>query len=103
MKITDVEVIILEAPGGNGTSTNDSCETCGFKYLAILRVSTDAEITGYSDLETQPQVARAIVEAAGEGLAPGFQGLRDTLLGEDPFEVERLWHIIGQCPHFCRL
>jgi L-alanine-DL-glutamate epimerase-like enolase superfamily enzyme len=92
MKITDVEVIILEAPGGYGSSANDSGETGAFKYLAILRVSTDAGITGYSDLETQPQVARAIVEASGEGLAPGFQGLRDTLLGEDPFEVERLWH-----------
>ncbi|MGD0577295.1 MAG: mandelate racemase/muconate lactonizing enzyme family protein [Bryobacteraceae bacterium] len=92
MKITDVEVIILEAPGGYGSPADEYGETSGFKYLAILRVSTDAGITGYSDLETQPQVARAIVEASGEGLAPGFQGLRETLLGEDPFEVERLWH-----------
>ena len=92
MKITDVEVILLEAPGGYGSQADEGGETCGFKYLAILRVSTDAGIKGYADLETQPQVARAIVEASGDGLAPGFQGLRETLLGEDPFEVERLWH-----------
>ena len=92
MKITDVEVILLEAPGGYDTLADETGETSGFRYLAILRVTTDAGIKGYADLETQPQVAKAIVEASGEGLAPGFQGLRETLLGEDPFEVERLWH-----------
>ena len=92
MKITDVEVILLEAPGGYDTLADKTGETSGFRYLAILRVTTDAGIKGYADLETQPQVAKAIVEASGEGLAPGFQGLRETLLGEDPFEVERLWH-----------
>ena len=58
----------------------------------MVRVTTDAGITGYADIETQPYVAKAVVEASGEGLAPGFQGLREVLLGEDPFEVERLWH-----------
>jgi L-alanine-DL-glutamate epimerase-like enolase superfamily enzyme len=91
MRITDVEVLVLEAPGGYGEA-DASGESYGIKYLGVVRVSTDAGITGYSDLETQPQVARAIVEAPGEGNAPGFQGLRHLLLGEDPFEVERLWH-----------
>jgi L-alanine-DL-glutamate epimerase-like enolase superfamily enzyme len=37
-------------------------------------------------------VAKAIVDAPSEGAVPGFQGLRSVLIGEDPFEVERLWH-----------
>jgi L-alanine-DL-glutamate epimerase-like enolase superfamily enzyme len=74
-----------EAPKG-------SEEAYGIKYLGIVKVETDAGVTGYSDLETQPHVARAIVDAPSEGSVTGFHGLRSVLLGEDPFEVERLWH-----------
>jgi L-rhamnonate dehydratase len=77
------------APAG---STADGEEAYGIKYLGIVKIETDAGITGYADLETQPHVAKAIVDAPSEGAVPGFQGLRSVLLGEDPFEVERLWH-----------
>jgi L-rhamnonate dehydratase len=72
--------------------TAASGEASGIKYLGIVKIETDAGITGYADLETQPNVARAIVEAPSMGSAVGFQGLRDVLVGEDPLEVERLWH-----------
>ncbi len=91
MKITDVEVLVLEAPGSYA-APEGSEEAYGIRHLGIVRVSTDAGITGYADLETQPHVARAIVDAPGDGAVPGFQGLRSVLLGEDPVEVERLWH-----------
>lgn len=91
MKITDVEVLVLEAPGSYGVSDTTK-EAHGIKHLGVVRVKTDAGITGYADLETQPHVARAIVNAPAEGAASGFHGLRAVLLGEDPFEVERLWH-----------
>jgi L-rhamnonate dehydratase len=91
MKITDVEVLVLETPG-EYAAPDTSEEAYGIKYLGIVRVRTDAGITGYADLETQPHVARAIVNAPSEGAVPGFQGLRSVLIGEDPFEVERLWH-----------
>jgi L-rhamnonate dehydratase len=91
MKITDVEVLVLETPGSyQAPDTGD--EAYGIKHLGIVRVKTDAGITGYSDIETQPHIARAIVDAPAEGAVPGFEGLRAVLLGEDPFEVERLWH-----------
>lgn len=90
MKITGVEIWVLEAPGGYA-SPQGSEEAYGIKYLAVVRVTTDAGITGYADIETQPHVARAIVEAPSEGATPGFQGLKHVLIGEDPFEVERLW------------
>jgi L-alanine-DL-glutamate epimerase-like enolase superfamily enzyme len=91
MKITDVQVIVLESPGSY-EAPKGSEEAYGIKYLGIVKVTTDAGLTGYADLETQPHVARAIVNAPSEGSVTGFLGLRSVLLGEDPFEVERLWH-----------
>jgi len=91
MKITDVNVIILESPDAYGVGEADE-EASGIKYLGLVKIETDAGVTGYADLETQPHVAKAIVDAPSEGSVVGFQGLRDVLLGEDPFEVERLWH-----------
>lgn len=91
MKIIDVNVIVLESPDAYAAAV-DGEETYGIKYLGIVKIETDVGITGYADLETQPHVARAIVDAPSEGAVPGFQGLRAVLIGEDPLEVERLWH-----------
>ncbi len=91
MKITDVQVMVLESPDAYGASASGE-EAHGIKYLGIVKVKTDAGITGYADLETQPHVAKAIVDAPSEGSVAGFYGLRSVLIGEDPFEVERLWH-----------
>jgi L-rhamnonate dehydratase len=91
MKITDVNVIVLESPDAYQATAGGE-EAHGIKYLGIVKVETDAGITGYADLETQPHVARAIVDAPSEGSVVGFHGLRSVLIGEDPFEVERLWH-----------
>jgi L-rhamnonate dehydratase len=91
MKITDVEVLVLEAPGGYAAPEGGE-EAYGIKYLGLVKVTTDAGLAGYADVETQPHVARAIVNAPAEGAVPGFEGLRSVLLGEDPFDVERLWH-----------
>ncbi|HEX6971346.1 MAG TPA: mandelate racemase/muconate lactonizing enzyme family protein [Limnochordia bacterium] len=89
MKITDVRCLVLEdrkkyaAPQG-------AEEAAGVGYLCLIRVDTDAGITGWADVETQPHVAHAAVHAppSGSGL---FEGLRELVVGEDPFEVERLW------------
>src|ERR1700739_3110479 len=91
MKISDVSVMVLESPGAyQSTSTGE--EAHGIKYLGIVKVQTDAGIVGFADLETQPHVAKAIVDAPSEGSVEGFKGLRSALIGEDPFDVERLWH-----------
>jgi L-rhamnonate dehydratase len=91
VKITDVELLVLEAPGAY-EAPKGSEEAYGIRYLGIIRVRTDAGITGYSDIETQPHIAKAIVEAPSEGSFTGFLGLKSVLVGEDPFEVERLWY-----------
>jgi L-alanine-DL-glutamate epimerase-like enolase superfamily enzyme len=90
MKISDVNVIVLESPEAYQATAGGE-EAHGIKYLGIVKVETDSGITGYADLETQPHVARAIVDAPSEGSVLGFKGLRSVLIGEDPFDVERLW------------
>jgi hypothetical protein len=80
VKITDVQVLVLESPQSYGASEGSE-EAHGIKYLGIVKVTTDAGLTGYADLETQPHVARAIVDAPSEGSVTGFLGLRSVLLG----------------------
>jgi L-rhamnonate dehydratase len=91
MRITDVQVIVLKSPDKYGAFEGGE-EAHGIKYLGLVKIETDTGITGYADLETQPHVAKAIVDAPSEGSVSGFFGLRSVLLGEDPFEVERLWN-----------
>jgi L-alanine-DL-glutamate epimerase-like enolase superfamily enzyme len=60
------------------------------RHVCLVKVSTDAGITGWSDVETQAHVARAVVEApeSGSGM---FEGMRRLAVGHDPFETEALW------------
>jgi L-rhamnonate dehydratase len=93
MKITDVEVLVLKSPGLYANPAGSE-EPPGPTYMGVVRVSTDAGITGYSDMETAATVAKAVVEAP-RWSEPGmecFDGLRSLLVGENPLEVERLWY-----------
>ena len=89
MRITDVQAIVLESPH-EYKPPEGSEEAHGVKHCLLLKVCTDEGITGWSDIETAPHVGAAVVRApvSGSGL---FEGLRQLAMGEDPFEVERLW------------
>ena len=89
MKITNVEAFILESPYEN-RPPDGSDEAHGVKHCLLLKVSTDEGLVGWSDVETAPHVATAVVNAPESG-AGVFEGLRGLVVGEDPFEVERLW------------
>jgi L-rhamnonate dehydratase len=89
MKITQVDLFVLDT-GKNYPDPTQAIEAHGVRFIALLRISTDQGITGWSDIETQPHVARAIVEVPSGGQI-GFEGLRSALVGEDPLERERLW------------
>jgi L-alanine-DL-glutamate epimerase-like enolase superfamily enzyme len=60
------------------------------RFVSLLKITTDAGITGWSDIETQPHVGKSIVDAPSGGQI-GFESLRQALVGEDPLERERLW------------
>jgi L-rhamnonate dehydratase len=89
MKITDVEAIVLDT-GKDYPDPSVAAEAHGVRFVALLKISTDEGITGWSDIETQPHVGKAIVEAPSGGQI-GFESLRAALVGEDPLEHERLW------------
>lgn len=89
MKITDVEAFVLESPFDIRPPVGDE-EARGVKHCLLIKVSTDEGITGWSDVETAPHVGAAAVAAPASGMGV-FEGLRTLAIGEDPFEVERLW------------
>jgi L-alanine-DL-glutamate epimerase-like enolase superfamily enzyme len=89
VKITDVEAMVLDS-GKDYANPVGAAEAHGVRFVALIKVTTDAGIVGWSDVETQPHVGRAIVELPSSGQV-GFESLRSALIGEDPLERERLW------------
>lgn len=89
MKITNVEAFILES-AADRSSLAERRESAGVQYCLLLKVSTDEGLAGWSDIETAPHVAAAAV-AAPATRSGVFEGLRSLVVGEDPFDVERLW------------
>lgn len=94
MKIVDVEVMVLKSEGLYNTPEGSE-EPLGPTYMGIIKISTDAGICGYSDMETAAPVAKACVEAPKWSQHEGMEfmdGLRSLLVGQNPLEVERLWY-----------
>jgi L-rhamnonate dehydratase len=89
MKITDVEVIVLDT-GKNYSNPGEAFEAHGVRFVCLVKITTDEGITGWSDIETQPHVGKTIADLPGGGQI-GFESLRSALVGEDPLERERLW------------
>ncbi len=89
MRITDVEAMVLDT-GKDYANPAEAVEAHGVRFVSLIKISTDEMITGWSDVETQPHVGKAVVDVPSGG-AVGFESLRAALLGEDPLERERLW------------
>lgn len=88
MRITDVEPLILRLPGVR----SDLCDST--QDTLLVRVHTDEGFVGLGEADTSPEVGRAIILAPVSHLIA--RGLRDVLIGEDPFEVNRLWQRMYQ-------
>jgi len=87
VKIAKAEVIHLRQDAGYGTPT-DGIESHGVPNVALVRLETDDGIVGWADVETAPSVARAAMDAPDQ---PFFRGIRHSILGENPLEVDRLY------------
>lgn len=83
MKITGVEAIYLRLP-----SVKELCDS-GQDAL-IIKVHTDAGITGIGEVDSAPMAVKGAIE--GPFSHTTASGLREIVLGEDPFETEYLWH-----------
>src|SRR5437773_2141882 len=83
MKITRVEPIHLRLP-----DVNERCD--GSQETLVVRVHTDAGLTGLGEVDSSSLVARAIIEAPLSHKI--CRGLAECVLGQDPFEIDRLIH-----------
>jgi len=83
VKITDVEVLYLRLP-----QVRQQCDS-GQDAL-IVKVSTDAGITGIGEVDSSPLAVKGAIESPFSHTTAC--GLRELVLGEDPFQTEYLWH-----------
>jgi len=85
MKITKVEAIVLRLP-----VVTEAVD--GTQDDLLIKVETDEGISGWGEVDSSPEVARAVVEApTSHGIS---HGLREVLMGRDPFDVEELWELM---------
>src|SRR5712691_7654938 len=83
MKITQVEAVHLRLP-----VVNERCD--GSQETLVVKVHTDAGIIGLGEVDSSSAVARAIIEAPLSHKI--CRGLAECVLGQDPFEIDRLIH-----------
>jgi L-rhamnonate dehydratase len=83
MKITDIEVTKLRVPGWDASTFDGSYDD------VVLQVHTDAGITGIAEVDSVPEVIRAIVEAPSSHT--GSMGLKECVVGCDPIDITELW------------
>ena len=82
MKITNVEALYLRLP-------EIKARTDSSQDALLIRITTDAGIIGWGEVDGCPWVTKAIVEAPMSHTL--VTGLRQILIGEDPMEITRLW------------
>jgi L-alanine-DL-glutamate epimerase-like enolase superfamily enzyme len=87
MEITDVEALCLRLP-------EIQARTDSSQDALIVKVSTDAGITGWGEVDGCPYVTKAVIEAPMSHTL--VTGLRQLLIGEDPLEITRLWRKMYQ-------
>jgi L-alanine-DL-glutamate epimerase-like enolase superfamily enzyme len=87
MRIAKADILHLRQEGGD-EAPEDGSESWGVSNVCLVRLETDEGIVGWADVETQPTVARAAMDAPDQW---SFRGIRHTILGQDPMEIDRLW------------
>jgi len=83
LKITGVEAIYLRLP-----QVKAQCDS-GQDAL-LVRVTTDAGIVGYGEVDSNPMGAKGVIEGPFSHTAT--TGLARVVIGQDPFRTEYLWH-----------
>ena len=83
MKITAVDCTVLLVPNCNPDACDSSQDTI------VVRVHTDEGLIGIGEVDTNPWVTKALIEAPGSHIMA--LGLTDLLRGEDPREPRAIW------------
>ena len=83
MKIVDVECFVLLVPDFRA----DACSSA--QDNLVVKIRTDDGLVGIGETDTNPWVAKAMIEAPGTHIMG--VGLKEILMGADPLDVEGLW------------
>jgi len=83
VKITEVEAIVLRQPVVDGAIADGSQDDL------IVRVHTDEGIVGVGEVDSAPEVVKAVFDAPNSHYIA--TGLRHVLIGADPLDIEELW------------
>jgi L-alanine-DL-glutamate epimerase-like enolase superfamily enzyme len=83
MKITGVEALYLRQ-----AEVRTQCDSG--QDVLLVKVSTDTGITGIGEVDSSPLAVKGAIE--GPFSHTTATGLREVVLGEDPFETEYLWN-----------
>lgn len=83
MEITDIECFVLLVPDYRA----DACSSA--QDNLVVKIHTDEGLVGIGETDTNPWVAKAMIEAPGTHVM-GL-GLKEILIGADPSDVEGLW------------
>ena len=82
MKITQIVCQILRVD-------SVAAKTASCQDVALVRVRTDTGLEGIGEADASPEVVKAVIDAPfSHNIACG---LRETLVGEHPLEIGRLW------------
>jgi len=87
VKITEVEAIVLRQPVVDGAIADGSQDDL------IVRVHTDEGIVGVGEVDSAPEVVKAVIDAPNSHCIA--TGLRHVLIGADPLDIEGLWRRHG--------
>ena len=91
MRITDVQAYVLALPEIT-TACDGTQDTC------LIRVDTDAGITGWGEVDSCPSVVKAVVDAPLSHQI--CTGLRHALLGADPLAIEVCMQRMDQATNY---
>ena len=83
MKITKIECFVLLVPDYRVDANSSAQDNL------VVKIHTDEGHVGIGETDTNPWVARAMIEARGTH-AMGL-GLTEMLIGADPSDIEGLW------------
>src|SRR5579885_1671680 len=83
MKITDVKTYYLRS-----NVVRDRADS-GQDALIVV-VETDAGISGLGEVDSAPLAVKGAIEGPYSHAVTA--GLRSLVIGEDPFETEKIWH-----------
>ena len=93
VQITDIEVIELRVPSERELDLDPTNNNC------LIRIDTDAGVSGIAEVDSLPSVIKAIVEAPPR--INTLMGLKSILLGQDPTDINGLWQKMYHHTSYC--